>query len=317
MKLSFYNFIEEIKKINFIEKKAYIAVGVSGGVDSLSLIFLLSKYAKLKNFKIIALIVDHQIRHNSSLESKKVSRYLNNLKIKNKILTKKRNITKTKIQENARKFRLNLIEDYCYKNKIIHLFFAHHLEDNIETYILRKAAGSDLVGLNSIKPISIYKNIVILRPLLNFSKKSIIEFAKKSNINWFEDPSNYKTSFSRVQVRLLIKKNNYIKNRTIKELKEIKKINKHYNEMIDYNFALAVTFIDNKKIIIDKKIFVNFPYEIAYRVLIKSVIHLKKFDKKFRYHKLTAIYKDLLLKIGVFQSQKTKFESTASKILIF
>ena len=135
MKLNFYNFIEEIKKINFIEKKAYIAVGVSGGVDSLSLIFLLSKYAKLKNFKIIALIVDHKIRHNSSLESKKVSRYLNNLKIKNKILTKKRNITKTKIQENARKFRLNLIEDYCYKNKIIHLFFAHHLEDNIETYI--------------------------------------------------------------------------------------------------------------------------------------------------------------------------------------
>ena len=41
MKLNFYNFIEEIKKINFIEKKAYIAVGVSGGVDSLSLIFLL------------------------------------------------------------------------------------------------------------------------------------------------------------------------------------------------------------------------------------------------------------------------------------
>ncbi len=317
MKLNFYNFKEEVEKIHFIEKNASIAVGVSGGVDSLSLLFLLSKYAKIKNFKIIALIVDHKIRLDSSLEAKEVSKYLDNFKIRNKILTKKIKSTQTKIQENARNFRLNLIEDYCNKHNIIHLFFAHHLEDNIETYILRKAAGSDLAGLNSIKPISMYKNIAILRPFLNFSKNNIIEFAKKSKINWFEDPSNYKKSFSRVQVRSLIKNNSDIRKNIINELKEIKKINKYYNKMIDYNFALAVISIDAKKIIIDKKIFVNLPNEIAYRVLINSVIHIKKFDKKFRYHKLKAIYKDLLSKIGVFQSQKTKFESTASKILIF
>ena len=76
MILNFLNFSKNLEKYKFIEKKAKIAVGVSGGVDSISLIFLLSKWALSKNFQIIALIVDHKLRTNSSKEALEVSSYL-------------------------------------------------------------------------------------------------------------------------------------------------------------------------------------------------------------------------------------------------
>ena len=89
MVLNYKNFFKQVKKINYFEKEATIAVGVSGGVDSITLVILLSKWSKIKNFKIIALIVNHNLRSESSAEAKEVSNYLNTLSIDNKILTLK------------------------------------------------------------------------------------------------------------------------------------------------------------------------------------------------------------------------------------
>ena len=54
------------------------------------------------------------------------------------------------IQANARSARLKIIQKYCLKNNIIHLFYGHHLNDNLETFVLRKVSGSNIEGLNSI-----------------------------------------------------------------------------------------------------------------------------------------------------------------------
>ena len=61
----------EIKFNTFLNKKILfennpkIAAAVSGGPDSIALVFLLKKWIKKKNGRLIALIVDHQIRKNS------------------------------------------------------------------------------------------------------------------------------------------------------------------------------------------------------------------------------------------------------------
>ena len=75
MVLNNLNFFSQIKKFNYFEKNANFAVGVSGGVDSTTLAFLLSKWAKINRYNIVALIVDHRLRSNSSIEAKKVSLY--------------------------------------------------------------------------------------------------------------------------------------------------------------------------------------------------------------------------------------------------
>ena len=84
--------------------------------------------------------------------------------------------------ENLSQARINRFEkllNYCKKNKIFHLFLGHHFDDNLETFILRKIAGSNFEGLNSIQFTTIFENIQVVRPFLFYRKKDILLFNKK------------------------------------------------------------------------------------------------------------------------------------------
>ena len=61
----------------------------------------------------------------------------------------------------ARENRFYELISFCKKNKIFYLFLGHHFDDNIETFLLRKIAGSNIEGLNSMQMISIFNNIQI------------------------------------------------------------------------------------------------------------------------------------------------------------
>ena len=62
----------------------------------------------------------------------------------------------------ARNNRFNKILKYCLKNKIFYLFLGHHLDDNLETFVLRKIAGSNFDGLRCMK------NKMLRNKILNF-----------------------------------------------------------------------------------------------------------------------------------------------------
>ena len=316
MALNNLNFFSQIKTFNYFEKNANFAVGVSGGVDSITLVYLLSKWAKINRYNIVALIVDHRLRPNSSMEAKNVSLYLSNLKIKNKILVLKSKNNKTRIQQNARLARIKIIKKYCYQNNIIHLFLGHHLDDSLETFVLRKVAGSDIEGLNSIKFITLNEKILIIRPLLNFSRNEIMGYAKKNGLNWIEDPSNTKILFSRTKIRLAISKNDKIRNNIKNELDICQNIYKDYVEMINFILCKVIIFISDKYIEIDKKLFFQLPKEIAYKILVISVIYVQEGNIRFKHNKLVAIYDYLAKKFGYFQTQKTLFANTINSISI-
>ena len=69
MPLTFLNFEKTLEKFFFYEKNPRIAVGVSGGPDSLALVILLNRWIKKKKGQLIALVVDHGIRKESFSES--------------------------------------------------------------------------------------------------------------------------------------------------------------------------------------------------------------------------------------------------------
>ena len=60
--LKFLNYLEKNK--DFITSKK-IAIGISGGPDSISLAFLLKKYKNIYGFNLFAFTVDHQLRKES------------------------------------------------------------------------------------------------------------------------------------------------------------------------------------------------------------------------------------------------------------
>ncbi len=59
------NFFKNLNNNYNFENKPLIAVAVSGGPDSMALVFLLKEWIKLNEGEIIALIVNHNIRTNS------------------------------------------------------------------------------------------------------------------------------------------------------------------------------------------------------------------------------------------------------------
>ena len=161
MKPTNKEFIKLIEKKYTFEKYPSVAVAVSGGPDSMSLLFLLNAFIKYKKGKLTALIVDHGIRKNSKEEAKYISAHLDKNNINFQILNvNKDNVSKKSMNE-ARNNRYNLLTDFCIKNNILHLFIAHHKDDNLETFLSRKIAGSDFYGLKSMSEFKISKKDLI------------------------------------------------------------------------------------------------------------------------------------------------------------
>ena len=152
-------FLSRLQNLNCIEKNPHLAVGVSGGPDSMALTFLLSKWIKLKKGKLYGLIFDHGIRINSKEESYQVKDMLTNINIKPVIIKVKKNKLLKKNMSQARNNRFEGLLNFCNKNKILHLFLGHHFDDNLETYLIRKINGSNLEGLGSMNKITYFNNI--------------------------------------------------------------------------------------------------------------------------------------------------------------
>ena len=91
MLLNDINFFSYLNNLKCFEKYRHVAVGVSGGPDSIALVYLINKWIKSKKGKLSALIFDHRIRSNSEQESYQVRDILLNLNINAKILKTKKN----------------------------------------------------------------------------------------------------------------------------------------------------------------------------------------------------------------------------------
>jgi len=252
MKLTNKEFIKNIEKKYTFEKKPSVAVAVSGGPDSMSLLFLVNAFIKYKKGKLMALIVDHRIRKNSKEEAKFISTYLHKNNINSQILTANKDKVSKKSMNEARNNRYNLLTDFCIKNNFLHLFIAHHKDDNLETFLNRKIAGSDFYGLKSMSEFSLYNNVCIIRPLLNFSKDTLLNYIKKNKIEYINDPSNFNLDYTRPTIRNFLKKS---------DQKIIKEINKDFENILFYSpYFIQMIFeillknivkIDSKKIIVD------------------------------------------------------------------
>ncbi len=251
MKLTNKEFIKNIEKKYTFEKKPSVAVAVSGGPDSMSLLFLVNAFIKFKKGKLMALIVDHRIRKNSKEEAKFISNYLDKNNINSQILTVNNDKVTKKSMNEARNNRYNLLTDFCIKNKILHLFIAHHKDDNLETFLNRRIAGSDFYGLKSMSELSFYNRVNVVRPLLNFSKETLLDYNKKNKIKYINDPSNFNLDYTRPTIRNFLKKSNQ---------KTIKEINKDFENILFYSpyfiqmileiLLKNIVYVDSKQIVV-------------------------------------------------------------------
>ncbi len=118
-----------------------IAIGVSGGADSLALMILAANWQKkhAKNTKLFVLCVDHGLRKNSHAEALMVEKYATALGLSCQIIVWKHPQVTSALEEKARVARYKLIGDFCKQNNINHLLIAHHSGDDAETFLKTQA----------------------------------------------------------------------------------------------------------------------------------------------------------------------------------
>lgn len=182
-------------------KDEVVAVGVSGGADSLALVLQAAEELAVFGRKIVALTVDHGLRPTSRLEAEYVAGLMQKYGIEHHILTWTGKKPTTGIEEAARQARYALIAEWCSQNNVRVLLTAHHAKDQAETFLMRLQRGSGLEGLCGIREYSVRDGLVILRPLLAVNPENLRDYLRQRAIVWVEDESNCDTTFLRGKIR--------------------------------------------------------------------------------------------------------------------
>lgn len=182
------------------DEKTPVAVGVSGGPDSMALCHALSRCG---GGGIHALSVDHGLRPDSAAEARQVGVWVEGWPgVRHMVLKRQVGGAQTRIQEEARRDRYALMAGYCEEQGINHLFVAHHLDDQAETFLFRLAKGSGLDGLGAMRPVHDYNDqLQIVRPFLDIPKAGLVAYCEHYHIPYFTDPSNENKRFARARLR--------------------------------------------------------------------------------------------------------------------
>ncbi len=258
------------KSLNNSLNEKKVAIGVSGGPDSMSLCYFAKCYAIKHNIKIYFYIVDHKLRENSTHEALKVKSVLKSLKTSCKILSWKGKKPIRNLQSVARKNRYALLERQCNKDKVKTVLLGHHIDDMYENFFIRLSRGSGLNGLLSFYEIKKTRmgNINILRPLINENKNDLIFTAKKVFNFYVIDPSNYNENFKRIRFRKLIsniKKEGFDEKKFQLTLKNLKESNSSINFYVNRNILLNSKYSKQKAFCLLNSSFFNEANEVVFR----------------------------------------------------
>ncbi len=179
-------------------KECDFVLAISGGIDSMVLanLFLINNL----NFSIAHCNFqlrgkesdDDELFINKWCSEKDIKFY--NKKFSTEDYCKNNKLT---IQMAARELRYEWFRELIDKEKYDFIVTAHHIDDQLETFIINSIRGTGIDGLVGI-PDKINK---IIRPLLMSSKDQIIEYSKVNKINYREDSSNDKEDYLRNKIR--------------------------------------------------------------------------------------------------------------------
>lgn len=179
-------------------EESKLLVAVSGGVDSVVLVHLL----KQLNYDVAIAHCNFGLRgEESDGDEKFIMSYASDNAI-NIFVTHFDTKTfaidnKLSIQVAARQLRYIWFQELLEENSLDYLLTAHHLDDNIETFLINFSRGTGIEGLTGIPQ----QNGNIIRPLLPFTRENIERYASENSISWREDSSNASDKYLRNKLR--------------------------------------------------------------------------------------------------------------------
>lgn len=183
-----------------------IVLAVSGGPDSLALMWLMARWrrALARGPKLVAVTVDHGLRAEAAREARDVKHLARSLDLEHRTLRWTDDKPKSGVPAAARAARYRLLAKAARAAGASHVVTAHTRDDQAETLLMRLLRGSGIAGLAAIARESERDGVLLARPLLNVPKSRLIATLNKANIAYADDPTNRDVAFTRPRLRALL-----------------------------------------------------------------------------------------------------------------
>lgn len=205
-----------------------LGLAVSGGGDSMAMLYLAHNWTRSYGIRLWVVTVDHGLRPESAVEAEMVAEECAALGWPHATLRWHWDGTGN-VQDAARRARLSLIDQW--RGDLRHVLFAHTLDDQAETVLMRLARGSGVDGLSCMAAFrevaphavnvpaleaaqidgvapcrdNVIPGYTMLRPCLEMHRSQLRHYLTVLKGRWVEDPSNNNRDFERVRVRQLLK----------------------------------------------------------------------------------------------------------------
>lgn len=191
-----------VKNKNWFTPKQTVVIGVSAGMDSMSLLNLLMNLPAKNKPQIVVAHVNHQLREVSDEEEQYVKTFCDNHGLTLKVAHWDiENHPQNGVEEAARKFRYDFFLEVLKKYHGDILITAHHENDQSETVLMRLIRGTFINHLSGIKSVRDFHGYQLVRPLLHFKKHELKQYALDNEIKWYEDETNQDLAITRNRMR--------------------------------------------------------------------------------------------------------------------
>ena len=202
-------FWEQPELSPLFSKYKRVALGVSGGADSMALLYLMAGPFDRPPWapEIIVAHINHALREKESdADQEKVARLARQLGVpfRYRLLDAdqfRRQAKDEGIESAARTARYKALAEIMSENRCQALVLAHHQDDLAETFLMRLLRGSGLMGLGGFSPETEVEGITLLRPLIDWPRAAVREVARRAGLDWGEDAMNRDLELMRNRLR--------------------------------------------------------------------------------------------------------------------
>mgnify|MGYP001290601962 FL=1 len=286
---------KNISENSIIDEKDRILVGLSGGPDSIFLLYILHNYF---NNQLIIAHINHKLRGvDSDLDEKFVRTISQKLKIPLYVIRedirKLSNENKKSIEEVGREVRFSFFDKTLKVENFNKIALGHNLDDNVETILINFIKGSGTKGLIGIPE----KRDNIIHPIINIKKEEILKFLEENKIEYRVDKTNFEIDFLRNKVRnylLPIIEKEFNKNfkEKILSLSNILKVEDRFLDNLVENIKNDLMEFEDDFIKIDNKKFQKLDLSLKRRLIRKAIDY---FNRDLREYPLEHIDKVISL----------------------
>jgi len=200
---------QSIRRRKLFNRRQSILVAVSGGLDSMVLLQLLSRLAPVWRWQLTVAHFNHQLRGAASdADERLVHATAERLGLP--LVVGRADVRAFQVKEKlsmemaARQLRHGFLASTAQSRRLRRVALAHHADDQVELFLLRLlrgAGGTGLAGMPWTAPLLGQPKCQLVRPLLDLPKSVLAEFARENGIAFREDASNASIEVPRNRIR--------------------------------------------------------------------------------------------------------------------